>query len=165
MLRSLGIPGSARVILTGGNLIRAAGVRDALWAADILKFLYDDLYLLIAGDGPERLRLEQFARDIRIDDRVRFLGSDVTLTEALGVADIVWVPSHSGPATPLLHEALEAGKPLVASRLPAIVALVAHGVAGFLYPPGDKPKLARFTRLLVDDAELRRRMSSAVARR
>ncbi len=153
--QSLGLLAQGRVILCGGELTRQSGIKDAIWAADILKFLYDDLCLLIAGDGPERPRLVQFARDIRVSDRVRFLGRRKDLARLVQVADLVWVLGRPAAAPPLVHEALAAGVPLVASDIPVLAALVAHGRSGLLVPPGDTAALARASRILLEDAAAR----------
>jgi glycogen(starch) synthase len=152
---SLRLPSGARIVLCGGDLTRAAGIKDAIWAADILKYLYDDLYLLILGDGPERFPLEQFARDIRIIDHVRFVGPMSDLAALVELADVVWIPCLSGEAPALLQEALSSGRPVVASNLPAVRAVVSHGENGFLVPPGDKAALARFSRVILDGRPVR----------
>jgi glycosyltransferase involved in cell wall biosynthesis len=57
------------------------------------------------------------------------------------------------------------GRPVVASCLPGLEHLVVDRETGFLVPPGDKAVLARQTRILLDDADLRRRMGQAARRR
>src|SRR5262249_41276995 len=58
----LGLPKGARFIVCVGPLEAQKGYLDAIWAFDILKFLYADLHLVIAGEGPDRERLERFVR-------------------------------------------------------------------------------------------------------
>jgi glycosyltransferase involved in cell wall biosynthesis len=56
---------------------------------------------------------------------------------------------------------MAAGRPVVASRLPGIASAVIDGATGFLVSPGDKPALARQTRLLLQDPQLCQRLGEA----
>jgi glycosyltransferase involved in cell wall biosynthesis len=56
---------------------------------------------------------------------------------------------------------MAAGKPVVAARQPVLADIVVDGQTGFLVPPADQAALARQTRVLLDDADLRRRMGEA----
>jgi glycosyltransferase involved in cell wall biosynthesis len=158
---AFGLPAAGRVVLCVGPLEPHKGFRDAIWAFDILKYLYDDLYLVIAGEGSDRRRLEEFARRTGAIDRVRFLGRRDDLPELLARSDVVWVPSRSSGGVNVALEAMAAGRPVVASGLPELAEVVRDGEAGFLVPPGDKVALARQTRRLLDDAALRARAGEA----
>lgn len=151
------LPPTARVVVCVGPLHAPKGYRDALWALDILKYLYDDLHLVLLGDGPDRERLESFARDIQVRDRVHFLGWREDVADWLAAADVVWVPSRADGGVNVALEAMSAGRPVIAGRTPALAAVVADGETGYLVTPGDKVGLARRTRRLLDNAGLRRR--------
>jgi len=123
--------------------------------------LYPDLHLLLAGAGPERPRLEQFVASIHLRSRVHFTGIAPDLAELLARAEVVWVPSRADAGLNTALEAMAAGRPVVASRLPGLAEVVADGETGMLVAPGDKVALARQTRLLLDDAARRRRLGEA----
>jgi glycosyltransferase involved in cell wall biosynthesis len=161
---ALDVPPSAPVIACVGRLSEHAGHRDAVWAFDILKYLYNDLHLLLVGDGPGRGRLEQFTRDVGAADQVRFLGPRADVAAVLARADVVWLPARAGGVNVAL-EAMAAGRPVVATRGPLVAEAVADGATGFLVPPGDKAALARQTRLLLDDPDRRLTMGAAGRRR
>ncbi len=55
--RLIELPENARFVCAVGPLEPSKGLRDAIWAFDILQFLYDDLHLLIVGVGPEEPRV------------------------------------------------------------------------------------------------------------
>jgi glycosyltransferase involved in cell wall biosynthesis len=78
---------------------------------------------------------------------------------------VVWSPDRSGGSTNAVLEAMAAGRPVVASRLPGLAEVVAEGETGFLVPRGDKAALARRTRLLLDDPARRRQMGEAARQR
>jgi glycosyltransferase involved in cell wall biosynthesis len=151
----------SRFLLGVGPIAFHKGFQDAIWAFDILKFLYDDLQLLLVGEGPDRGRLEAFSRNIRIPGRIHFLGPRHDLNWLMAHCEAVWVPSHVDAGRNVALEAMAAGRPVVASRLPGLAEIVVDGQTGFLVPPGDKPALARQTRSLTDNAGLRDQMGAA----
>jgi glycosyltransferase involved in cell wall biosynthesis len=153
-----------RRILCLGPIEPRKGFRDAVWAFDILRYLHDDLRLVFAGDGPDRPRVEDFARAVRAWPSVRFAGRCGDLTPHLQGAVVVWVTGRGGGVGVAL-EAMAAGLPVVASRRPELAEIVVDGETGYLVPPGDKAALARQTRLLLDDPELARRFGEAARRR
>jgi glycosyltransferase involved in cell wall biosynthesis len=136
------------------------GFRDAVWAMGVLEFLDLNVHLVLAGDGPDRDRLEAFARRTRVAGRVHFLRAPVDLPGLLDRSDVVWVPDrHGGRQTAL--EALAAGRPVVGFRQPALEGVVTDGLTGLLISPGDKVGLARQTRVLLEEDALRRRLGEA----
>jgi glycosyltransferase involved in cell wall biosynthesis len=157
--------GSAPDIVCVGPLEVHKGFRDAIWAFDILQFIYPDLRLLVAGTGPERARLEQFARAINPDHGVRFLGPQADVRPLLARAQVVWVPSLALTGVNVALEAMALGRPVVAARLPGLAEVVGDGETGLLAGPRDKVELARQTRRLLEDPALRRRLGEAARRR
>jgi glycosyltransferase involved in cell wall biosynthesis len=150
-----------RTILCIGPLLRQKGFRDAIWVIDMLRYLYPEVQLAFVGEGPDRIAIERFGHDARVADRVHFLGERKDLASLLAQAELVWAPSRVQGGVNAILEAMAAGKPVVASRLPSTAAIVAEGQTGFLVPPADQAALARQTRVLLDDANLRRRMGEA----
>jgi glycosyltransferase involved in cell wall biosynthesis len=158
---ALGLPPQARVVLGVGPLAPHKGFRDAIWAFDILRFLYDDLRLVLLGEGPGRAALEHFARVAGVSPDVHFLGAVPSVGPWLERAEVVWVPSLRPSGVGATLEAMAAGRPTVASDLPELREVVAEGETGLLFKPADKAALARQTRTILDDAALRRRLGAA----
>lgn len=105
------------------------------------------LRLDVAGQGPERSRLEAVAGRLGLTDRVRFHGevSPDALHDLMGGAAALVLPSLDGSETFGLVqlEAMAAGLPVIASDLPTGVAGVGvDGETGRLVPPGDPQALA-----------------------
>ena len=158
----LPLPANAKIVMCIGNLNLAHGFRDAIWAADILRYPIPDLHLVIIGDGPERARLAKFARGINpAGGHVHFLPARPDAAALLAHAAIVWVPSRSECGRQVLLEAMAAGRPVIAAKLPAFAALVADGQTGMLVPAGDPISLARLTRSLLDAPELANKLGVA----
>lgn len=159
-----GVTASDRVLLGLGPIEQHKGFREAIWTFDILRHLYDDVHLVLVGDGMDRPRVERFAGQIGVRSHVHFLGGCVETASYLHRADIVWVPSLRGGVCAAL-EGMAAGRPVVASRLPDLAEIVADGESGFLIEPNDKAALARQTRFLLDDPPRRQRMGESGRRR
>jgi glycosyltransferase involved in cell wall biosynthesis len=161
LCRSLGIGPDARLVVCAGPFLPEKGFQDAIWAFEILKFLYDDLHLLLIGSGPERERLQQFAGTIGAKHHVHFLGEQPDVSAWIEHGEVVWIPSRERGGVNVALEAMAAGRPVVASRLPALAEIVLDGETGLLFAPGDPVALARKTRLLLDDPKRGAQMGAA----
>lgn len=161
LCRTLGIEFPARLVLCAGPLLPEKGFQDAIWTFAILRYLFADLHLIFIGSGPDRPRLEQFARTLGGPRQVHFLGYQADAAALLGSGDMVWIPSRKHGGVNVALEAMAAGRPLVASRLPALAEVIRDGETGFLIDPGDKVALARKTRCLLDDPKRGQQMGEA----
>lgn len=159
--QKLGVNAAARMIVCIGPLKRDGGFQEAIWALEILRYLYEDLHLVIVGKGADRPRLEQFVEKASGHEQVHFLDTVEDLGECLTQAEVVWVPSRRATGAMVALEAMAAGRPVVASRLPHLAEVVEDARTGLLFPSGDKVALARQTRRLLDDSERRRQLGQA----
>jgi len=150
-----------RLILCVGPLEHDKGYLEAIWAFDILSYLYDNLHLVVVGGGPYRERMERFVHDIQCAGRVHFIGPQPEAARLLSEADIVWVPSRASGGVNVALEAMAAGRPVVASAPAGLTEIIRDGETGFLVPLGDKAALARQTRLLIEDQERAQRMGAS----
>jgi glycosyltransferase involved in cell wall biosynthesis len=155
-----GVPAGDRVIVGLGPIEPHKGFRDAVWAFDILRHLYDDVHLVLGGTGSYRPRVAQFARRIGVLDRVHFIGAFADPVPLLQRADLFWAPSPQGGVCAAL-EAMAAGRAVVAFHNPALSEIIVQGETGFLIEPGNKAAFARQTRLLLDNPDERRRLGAA----
>lgn len=144
-------------------------VRDALWAADQIKFAQVNFYLLILGDGPERDSLFRYREDLQIRDRVLFLGERSDVSHFMPCFDLLWnCSAYEGQSNSIL-EAQSYGIPVVASDVPGNRDLVETGKTGLLVSEFDGDETRRRTalsretiRLLKkENEELRRNLGEA----
>ncbi|HSI96770.1 MAG TPA: glycosyltransferase, partial [Gaiellaceae bacterium] len=115
------------------------------------------LVLVLAGEGPERPRLEERAREL--DARV-VLAGDVPwerVVELYVAADVFALLSRSEPWGVVVNEAAACGLPLVLSdRVGAAHDLLRDGENGALVPVGDVHAAGEALRRLAEDEGLRR---------
>jgi glycosyltransferase involved in cell wall biosynthesis len=120
-----------------------------------------DALFVFAGDGEERARLEDRARQLHIADRVRFLGNRQDVPALLACCDVFVLPSlYEGLPLSVL-EAMAAGRPVVATSISGTDEAVIDGVTGLLVPPADPGALASALNRLLTDSELAARLASA----
>lgn len=165
LLASLDLPGHVRLIGTVGRLWPQKRMKDLIWAADLLKVIRDDVHLLIVGDGPMRDRLERYRRQVRIEDKVHFLGHRDDVPDLLPHFDVFWLASGYEGLPNVVMEAMSAGVPVVATDIPGTRDLVQHDATGFLVRVGDRAAFARHTMQLLDDPALHGRIRAAAQTR
>ena len=128
----------------------------------LLEALPPGARLLIAGDGEHRASLEGKA-----SPAVKFLGRcDAGRVRGLlrGAAALV-VPSIYEGMPLVILEAMEAGVPVVASRVSGIPEVVEDGVTGWLVPPEDPRALAAALMEVLNRPDMARRRGEAGRRR
>jgi glycosyltransferase involved in cell wall biosynthesis len=165
LLSALELPADARLIGLVGRLWPQKRVKDAIWAADLLKVIRDDVHLLVIGDGPQRDRLRRFRDRCEIGDKVHFLGARGDVPELLPHCDALWSTSgYEGQSNAIL-EAMAAGVPVVATDIPGTRELVVPEVTGWLLPVGDRAAFTKSTQRLLNDALLAARFAEAARER
>lgn len=105
-------------------------------------------WLVIAGDGPLRARIEERAKALGIASRLRLLGARNDLEHFYTMLDCFVLPSLREGLPLALLEAMASARPVICSNVGQIPAVVA-GLDVQLIPPGDKGALeASLTRAL-----------------
>jgi L-malate glycosyltransferase len=111
--------------------------------------------LVLVGDGPERSAAEWLARDLKIQERVHFLGKQDRVNELLPLADLMLMPSELESFGLAALEAMACKVPSIATRVGGVPELIDDGVTGLLYEVGDVDAMAAGAlSLLTDPARL-----------
>lgn len=165
LLDELGLPQGSRLIGSVGRLLRRRRLKDAIWSADLLKVIRDDVHLLIIGDGPHRDRLHRFRDHVRVREKAHFLGVRGDVSRLMAHFDAFW-STGSGQGQPVaIMEAMAAGVPVVAADVPGNRDLVVHDTTGYLAPVHDRAAFAALTEKLLNDASLSQRLGQAARER
>lgn len=153
-----------RILCLGDPKVRG-GFRDALWALDMLHYVFQQARLTIASSAALRPYLRWFTEQLEIAPLVEFLDEGADLAEPRAQADVCWAPTSLGVTQQTVLEAMAAGRPVIVADEPALREIVADQETGYLTPDGDKVTLCKRTRGLFLDAELALRMGDAARRR
>jgi glycosyltransferase involved in cell wall biosynthesis len=164
--RELNTPADATVIVQVSRMEQWKGQRLHLETLGQLRDRSSWVCWIVgAAQRPQEVRYERelhaVAKQHGIEDRVRFAGQRSDVARILSAADIYCQPNTSPePFGLTLIEALQAGLPVITSAMGGATEVV-NDSCGVLVPPGSTADLASALRLLVDDAQLRRRMGES----
>ena len=113
--------------------------------------------LLLVGDGPDRPKVEQYAREQDVIDSITFVGSVPMVEEILIGTDLFLLPSETESFGLAALEALSCEVPVIATRVGGVPEVVRHGENGLLFGVGDVDGMAEAAvELLTDDAKRKR---------
>jgi glycosyltransferase involved in cell wall biosynthesis len=152
-----------------GRLVVEKGLDQLLRAFAQVVAEMPEARLIVAGDGPERARLREFAAASGLAPSISWLGhlSRTALEERLGGAWVQVVPSRwEEPFGMVAAEAMMRGTAVIATGTGGLREIVEEGTTGLLVPPGDVGALARSMLQLLrnrEQAEAMGRASRAVA--
>lgn len=127
---------------------------------------YENIRLVIIGDGPEKDNLQDRARHMQISGRVHFTGMVPydQLPGYLAMAD-AFVTASVTEVHPLsVIEAMASGLPVLGIQSPGVGDTVKDGVTGFIVPDQDLAAYtAKMIRMITDEAN-RKEMGHNAAR-
>jgi glycosyltransferase involved in cell wall biosynthesis len=162
----LGLPPDDFVVGFSGRLEPAKHVDVLIRAAALARPKVPELRVAVAGEGPERPRLEALARDLGIADRVNFLGHCAAMHQVYPAFDVLCLPSETEGCSRALLEGAACAIPLVSTPIAFAPDMVgASEEAGLLVPIGKAQALADALARLARDRELRGRLGKAIRER
>lgn len=151
-------PAGKRRLLTLGRLAREKRFDLVLETLAQLP----DAHLVILGEGPERIHLEELSVKLQIADRVTFVG--VRPWTEVGayyrLADLFLFASDTETQGLVLQEAQLMGVPVVAVGARGTLDGVLNDYSGYLVPVGDVPALVKHSRAILSDTALHNRLAT-----
>lgn len=136
---ALGIDVEARLAVCIGAL---SPEKDVVSAVRALASLPPRWHLIVAGDGPERERVEQEAASVG-PGRVRLFGQVSDTVELMAAADVLLLPSRTEGMPGVVIEAAMIGVPSVVTDVGFVREIVEDSVTGMVVPPGRPEALAQ----------------------
>jgi N-acetyl-alpha-D-glucosaminyl L-malate synthase BshA len=107
--------------------------------------------LLLIGDGPERLFIQQLVRELKLGADVLFLGEQDQLEPLFFCADLFLLPSEQESFGLTALEAMNCGLPVIATNIGGLPEVVTPGETGYLFPVGDIANMAASAVALLAD--------------
>lgn len=114
------------------------------------------LKLLLAGDGEDREKLENMAKELGIADKVCFAGWLSDINSFYNAIDINLLTSLSETFPYSLTEGTRMHRATIASNVGGVPVLIDDGINGLIFEPGNEQQLAQHLLTLVEDPELRK---------
>jgi glycosyltransferase involved in cell wall biosynthesis len=135
--KELGLAADDFVVCTVGRLNRVKNQRMFLEAAKKMIKIFPCAKFILAGDGPERINLENYVRETGISAGVVFLGPRRDIPVVLRASDCFALTSDYESFGLAVVEAMAAGVPVVATNAGGVGEIVRNGETGILIEKND----------------------------
>lgn len=153
----LGLKDTDIVCISAGDLVARKNYGIAI--ETLAKIKNSNVHYLICGVGPKKEELEKLANEKGISDRVHFLGFRSDVKELMKVSDIFLFTTLQEGMPRSMMEAMACGLPCIASKIRGNVDLLDEGKGGYLREASNSEEMAHCLRCLVEDSNLRKKMS------
>lgn len=149
--RELGIPAEAALVGSIGHLRPEKAFEVLIEATGLLAAERPALHVLVAGEGPEREKLERLRDGLGLAERVHLPGARGDIPDVLAALDVAVCCSdfEGGPLS--VMEYMAAALPIVGTRVGGLPEMVVEGETGVLVEPRDPGALAAAVGGLLDD--------------
>lgn len=159
------LPWSRRDVFVFGTVGRLQAVKDQLTlvrAFAELQLQHATLAasarLLIVGDGPQLLPLQQLIQQSGLSDKVWLAGSRDDIPDLMRCMDVFVLPSLSEGISNTILEAMASGLPVIATQVGGNPELISAGETGSLVPAADHLQLAQAMASYLQQPEMSARL-------
>ena len=156
--KELAIPDAALVVTTIGRLTAIKHQTLFLQMAQCLIQSSHRFVFLVVGDGDLRADLQMQAKQLGVEEQMRFLGWRGDLETIYGATDLFVLTSRNEGTPVALIEAMAAGVPSVSTDVGGVRDVITGPDLGLLVPFGDPHALAAAVMELADDPHRRQKL-------
>ncbi len=152
-----------KLVLSVGRLVKAKDFPLLITVARTIVSKQPQTIFVIAGDGPERLKLESLIVDAHLQSNVQLIGSvkHDELPALYGCSDLFVLSSaYEGLPRVLMYAAL-AGLAIVTTNIDGAQDIVRHGQTGYIVPIKGRTQLEDCVLELLTDHEKTRKFGRA----
>ncbi len=139
-----------------GRLSSEKGLTYLLKAIKLLTNDFNNILLIIAGEGELLDDLKSETRELGIESNVSFLGPRHDISEILQLLDIFILPSEREGLSLVLIEASAASLPIIATDVGGNRQVVGDGKNGFVVKPKDATSLYKAIREIIMNKNLQK---------
>lgn len=119
---------------------------------------FPDLKIVIAGEGPDRNKIEEMIQQYGLQSSVVLAGQQSNMPAVYAAMDIFVLPSLNEGLPMTVLEAMAASKPVIATRVGAMGSVIKDGENGLLVNAKDSEGLQNAIASLLNDPQRRRRL-------
>lgn len=129
-------------------LMHASNFRPVKRVTDVVRIFatvreHIPVKLLLVGEGPERLFVQQLVKELKLSEDVLFLGEQEYIAQLMNCADLFFLPSEQESFGLVALEAQSCGVPVIGAATGGLPEVVEDGKTGFLLPVGDISGMAQ----------------------
>ncbi|MEQ8359961.1 MAG: N-acetyl-alpha-D-glucosaminyl L-malate synthase BshA [Cytophagales bacterium] len=146
-------PNGEKLIVHTSNFRKVKRVQDVVKTFDKVRHILPSKLLLV-GDGPERLHIEEMCRELNACEDIRFLGKLDAVEEVLSVADLFIMPSEKESFGLAALEAMACEVPLISTNAGGLPELNIQGKTGYLAEVGDIEAMVKYAVHILDEKNL-----------
>jgi glycosyltransferase involved in cell wall biosynthesis len=144
-----------------GNLYKTKGLEYLIRAGKILKEKNIDFKIVIIGEGPEKANLANLINNLGLSDNIILAGRINDAARLLPAFDVYICPSVKEGLSYTIIEAMQAGLPIVATKVGGNPELITDGQEGPLVEARDPEAIAAAVIKLMDDPILTEQLTTA----
>ncbi len=146
-------PNDEKLVVHTSNFRKVKRVEDVVRVFHNLR-KHIPVKLLLVGDGPERIKVENLCRELGSCDDVRFLGKIEAIEEVLSVSDLFMMTSEKESFGLAALEAMACEVPVISSNAGGLPELNENGYSGYLCDVGDIEEMTKRALEVLDDKNL-----------
>lgn len=148
------------VVTIAGRLVPIKNHKMFLQVAQKVACEMEHARFLIVGEGELRVKLEAYAQELGISDKVLFAGWHKEMRPVYAASDIVVLTSLNEGTPVSLIEAMASARAVVTTEVGGVADFVEDGVDGFYVPSGNVDAMVSRVLLLARDASMRLKMGA-----
>ena len=145
-------PNNEKILVHTSNFRKVKRVDDVIRLFHIVQQRIPSKLLLI-GDGPERSNIEKTCRELKVCDKVTFLGKQEAIEEILSVCDLFILPSERESFGLSALEAMACEVPVISTNAGGLAEVNIHGKTGFTSDIGNYEEMAQFALELLQNED------------
>ncbi len=150
---SLGVSEDDFMIISVGELNKNKNHQVIIRA--IAKLRNEKIKYVLCGQGPLETELRELAKELDVENQVKFLGFRKDVPDLMKVADLFAFPSYREGLSLSLMEAMASGLPVVCSEIRGNTDLIEDGKRGYLVEPSDVEGSAKYIKELIENSRLK----------
>jgi len=153
------------IILHHGRLVRKRGIKTLIEAMPKIVKEFPEAKLVIAGEGPERQRLQRLVEKLGVSSHVKFLGlvPHEQIPNIIKSSKVIVVPSLIEGHSASIIEAMAAAKPVIATKVGGITEIIKNGETGILVDPENPDQIAEAVIKVLRDRDLAKTLAEKTA--